>query len=531
MFNNVYDKESLAEFLNISVSALLFLCHGKKNKLYREFTIPKKSGGTRTICAPKGNLVNVQRRLAEELRHYYKKPVVVMGFEPNTSIVKNAEKHVGKKFLINIDLKDFFNQITIKRVIGMLRKVTKLSNEVCVMLAQLLTADGILPTGSPASPLISNMVFFGVDNIVISYLKNSNICYTRYADDLTFSFNDESLLHLFFDDDDCTVLCKKFQLIFDGNDFPLNLKKVRIQKNSEHQRVTGIKVNKKLNLTKKYINFIRMQLHLCEKYGMDSVAKHYFESKGIGYSDSLLIKYKNVLAGKISFLKMVKFSKKEKQYKNFASAYNLIVKKRSLKIHSTDIKEIKNNSILLCEDYEGGAGTAFFYRGKIITCSHVLEVLERRKNGFQKDYEFCLGSSKTIVRAKLVAQSSEHEYDYAIFEPTNAFDYYDLERSNINLNDNEEIKIVGFPDYSNNAHQKVSVTPGDITTSRDNTDGKGTIYVTNIPVKPGNSGGPVLDKDNKVAGYMVYGAKDDKTCYFENGFLDISYIDKAIDEL
>lgn len=78
------------------------------NKRYVNFEIPKKTGGKRTITAPDKYLKKVQRRIDLILRLLFVPKPAAHGFLANRSIVSNAKIHVGKKYVLNIDLKDFF---------------------------------------------------------------------------------------------------------------------------------------------------------------------------------------------------------------------------------------------------------------------------------------------------------------------------------------------------------------------------------------------------------------------------------------
>ncbi len=152
---------------------LLFNYHLNK-PLYIQFTIPKKRNGKREITAPNEDLKQMQKRLNYFLQHIYYtlKPDCVHGFvrtpvreEKISSIVSNAAPHVGKKYLLNIDLKDFFDTITAKRVKEVLfKEVNLFKNETLVNCITLLsTYKGKLPTGAPTSPVLANMVCLELD--------------------------------------------------------------------------------------------------------------------------------------------------------------------------------------------------------------------------------------------------------------------------------------------------------------------------------------------------------------------------------
>ena len=87
-----------------------------RQRFYRDFSIPKKSGGVRSITAPTGYLKGAQKALSILLSTLYKAPEMVNGFTAGRSVETNAEVHVGKNYVFNTDLKDFFPSITARMV-------------------------------------------------------------------------------------------------------------------------------------------------------------------------------------------------------------------------------------------------------------------------------------------------------------------------------------------------------------------------------------------------------------------------------
>jgi retron-type reverse transcriptase len=85
-------------------------------KRYIDFTIKKKSGGDRTIHAPEKGLKALQKTLAYILQTVYEPHKAAMGFVTGKSIVDNANLHIGRKYVYNVDLKDFFPSIDQARV-------------------------------------------------------------------------------------------------------------------------------------------------------------------------------------------------------------------------------------------------------------------------------------------------------------------------------------------------------------------------------------------------------------------------------
>jgi RNA-directed DNA polymerase len=296
-----------------------------EDKRYRDFLIPKKSGHHRTISAPCTPLKILQRKLSQVLYSVYEPKSSVHGFIPARSILTNAEKHCHKRFVLNVDLKDFFHSIHFGRVQGIFMKPPyNLPKDVAVILAKICCYQGRLPQGAPTSPIVSNMVCARMDSELRKLAKEFKCTdYTRYADDITFS----STLSIFPEDlafneiggegTSQIVVGIKLRNIIESNGFQINEDKVRLQHKSQHQEVTGLTVNKSPNVKRKFVRQISSMLHIWDKFGLESASQKYNEQyiqeleklKISGYSppafkDAAL--FKDVLRGKINFLGMVK---------------------------------------------------------------------------------------------------------------------------------------------------------------------------------------------------------------------------------
>jgi hypothetical protein len=134
------------------------------NKSYETFTIPKKNGETRTIDAPKIKLLTIQRAFAEELEKVYPPKRCVHGFVSGKSIVTNAEQHIKKRYVFNIDLKDFFATIQFARVRNILiSEPFNYPYSQATILAQICCHKGALPQGAATSPILSNIICWKMD--------------------------------------------------------------------------------------------------------------------------------------------------------------------------------------------------------------------------------------------------------------------------------------------------------------------------------------------------------------------------------
>lgn len=280
---------------------------------YKKSTIKKKTGGDRIIHAPTSGLKSILRALNFVLQVMYHPHAAATGFVPDKSIVDNARKHIGHNYVYNLDLKDFFHSFDRNRVkLGFMYEPFNLRDErepLAFLLASLCThpleLDGVmstvLPQGSPTSPTITNLLCKQLDRRLTGLANRFGVTYTRYADDLTFSSP-----HNVYRQDDFQQELKR--LIEDDQQLIINPKKTRLQRAAFRQETTGLIVNEKVNVRRRYVKQLRMQLHFWERYGYDRAEeifrRDYLADKGhlVKFVPNMV----NVLEGKLEFLKMVK---------------------------------------------------------------------------------------------------------------------------------------------------------------------------------------------------------------------------------
>ena len=265
-FCDIKTRNELADFLGIPRSTLSYLLFIKKpDSQYQEFEIPKKRGGTRKICAPSEELKRVQRRLAAALSMYReslleqekRQRVLSHGFEKGKSIITNAKIHRNKRFVLNLDLEDFFPSFHFGRVVGYFEKNRdfRLPHEAAVAIAQLTCFQGRLPQGAPTSPVVANLICGILDMRLLKLARCYKLDYTRYADDLTFSTNDRAFL------ENCPRFLSDITAELQRAGFTVNQKKTRLQYRDSRQEVTGLIVNKKVHVSQDYYKRTRAMAH------------------------------------------------------------------------------------------------------------------------------------------------------------------------------------------------------------------------------------------------------------------------------
>jgi RNA-directed DNA polymerase len=208
---------------------------------YREFFIPKRSGGKRRILAPDNELKALQRRILRRLLARLRSHPAAMGFERGRSIVTNALAHQRQAIVMSLDVKDFFTSTTARRVHRYFRRIGW-NRPAAKLLVRLCTHGDGLPQGAPTSPRLSNLMDYRLDARLAGMATRLGAIYTRYADDVTFSFADAASARV-------NLLRKFARRVFRENGYTLHRrKKARVRRRHHRQMVTGLVVNDRVNL-------------------------------------------------------------------------------------------------------------------------------------------------------------------------------------------------------------------------------------------------------------------------------------------
>jgi len=312
-FGNLSSAENIADLLEIRYKDLIYYLYRLPDiKKYYSFEIQKKNGETRIISTPTTSLKILQHKLNCILSIIFTPKFSSHGFVKGKSIKTNASTHVKSKYVLNIDLEDFFPSINFGRVRGMFMAYPyRLSAPAATVLSQICCYNNQLPQGAPTSPIISNMICAKLDSQLLQLAKQNKCLFTRYADDITFStwkkrfpktiaYTDETTNQIHVGND--------LNNIIENNGFFVNNKKVWFRARDRRQTVTGLVVNDVVNVTRKYKNQVRAMLHALKKYGPKKTKKE-FESKYYNNNTpewKCLPKFELVLKGKIEYIGMIR---------------------------------------------------------------------------------------------------------------------------------------------------------------------------------------------------------------------------------
>lgn len=350
-FCDIKSRNELADFLCIPRSKLTHILYVRKtDSYYSSFTIPKHNGKSRTICGPSDELMELQRKLATQLWIYQKSiweskgisPNISHAFEKEKSIITNAKIHRNKRYVLNLDLEDFFDSFHFGRVQGYFEKnrYFLLEHEVAVVIAQIACYQGRLPQGAPSSPIITNLICQSLDIQLLKISKEFKLDYTRYADDLTFSTNDKHFI------EHCHEFLSIVQSVIQRSGFKINEQKTRLQFRDSRQEVTGLIVNKKLNVSRAYVRETRAmahELYTSGKYYIDGKPGTVAQLEGRFSFIDQLDHYNNSLDSNEIKHDTYHLNGRERQYQRFIFYKYLYANERPLIITEgkTDIRYIK----------------------------------------------------------------------------------------------------------------------------------------------------------------------------------------------
>ena len=534
-FLKIIGHSELAGFFGLTYSDLSKVIYKTDDAYkYHQFQIPKKNGGHRDIASPSMKLKNIQVKLKDVLYEIYPTKPSAHGFARDKSIVTNAERHLDKKFIFNIDLSDFFGTIHFGRIRNLFKAHPfNFNHTVSTILAQICCFNNSLPQGAPTSPILSNMIAWKLDSQLQHLAKITNSTYTRYVDDISFSFTcnkrrlpEEIVIIRDEEGSPGNALTR----IIDENGFNINYDKVRLCSTLSRMEVTGLTVNEFLNVRRKYIRQLFSMLHAWRKYGYELAEKEFNDKYDCRYRASDKPKsYLHVLKGKLAFLRSVR-SGRDPLFNKLAIQFNdLVDDEYKFKIlEVTDPEKNAINALWVIEtnnsEHDGmvySQGSAFQLKDVgIVTCAHVVS----DKGVVFENLEVFKHSNPTVKYKLQVDRVCSHR-DVAICsivaEDEKIPPDVSIEKSVESVGMQEDVKLLGFPAYD----------PGHGYSIVDSKIAK--IYVQSAvnkfeissQIRKGNSGGPIINDDSKVVGIALEGARMDGG---NNGCLVISELDQVI---
>ena len=454
------------------------------------------------------------------------------GFVENKSIKTNAQPHVGKEFVFNIDLKDFFQTIHFGRVKRLFMAYPFNAPEnVATVVAQLCCFNGHLAQGAPTSPVISNMIALKLDGQILSIASKNQCHYTRYVDDLTFSFTckkhrlPKDIVKISNEDE--VAPGETLNNIILNNGFAVNPEKTRLKHRSQRQVVAGVIVNEFTNLSRSHIRLTGSLVYALEKFGPVNAEIKYVE--GLIEADQLTpyqlerVKksdgefFKTVVKGRLDFLKMIR-GKSDSIYRKLAYRYGKAIGKEDRNLMKS-AQDILGESVFVVEEIMSESqGTAFLLDGVgVVTNFHVIDGVSKELAPDCVSFITNEASSRTLC-AQLIFSCKER--DLAVFYPDQNFDA--IRPLKMRKKDGltrvlDPILSMGYPNHS--AGTPPYFNTGKVVQQR-NVLGRN-YWLVDIPLLKGNSGGPIFNKSMEVIGIATIGTTKNDLASVLHGFLPV----------
>jgi hypothetical protein len=357
--------------------------------------------------------------------------------------------------------------------------------------------------------------------------KKHRCTFTRFADDISLSTGSagfsETIVRSHSQYGSNVEIGDELLQILTKHQFAINNDKSRVQTAATRQEVTGVIVNKHVNVPRWYVRELRAILRnwrtqereITEAQFRDFDAKQSHRHFGPPSLEAHV-------AGKLAYLSMIRGGG-DKVYTKYAIAASKLTDGRLapvLKFPATDLLDFLRASLWIVVGRDstgdvGPQGTAFQLHGiGFVTARHVLD-----PNPIVKSW--------TIIRAAppydefpIVSYKSDPACDLAILR-TAAKSHAMLKRNMEVAFKGEDVAVIGFPSWHNLADQPLRATTQVVQTKTVSGIRHASV---NYPLLSGSSGGPVLDSNGYVVGVIVR-SKDDAT--LPNAFIEISHIELA----
>lgn len=319
----IFDQQHLSYLLCMEHRNLRQLVKSASS-YYKYFAIKKRRGGLRRIMSPYSELRDVQTWIKENILDKIELPNCVKAFVKGRNIMENAKMHEGRKYILKVDITNFFESIGVRQVYVAFRKMGY-DRSVAAWLANLCTAkiedykyeqledqeeiqklfndlyhksEPFLVQGAPTSPGLANIICNRMDKRMMGLANKHGFTYSRYADDMTFSADNKDRL----------PKVSMIRKIVETEGFHLNEEKIELLHEGNRQIVTGLLVDNHVRVPGRYKKDIKRHIHFCLKYGGREHFHRIAPGKAFG---------KEWLAGRIRYIHSVEPETAKKLWAEF----------------------------------------------------------------------------------------------------------------------------------------------------------------------------------------------------------------------
>lgn len=284
--------QDLAEYLEVPIGKLYFLARSNHH-FYSRGEKPKSDGRVRVFYKPKGELKRIQTLIDRKILRYALSHPIIHSYRKRRDQLSNAKHHVAKSYVLKVDRKDFFPTITPQTVYKSFRKLGFCSS-LANLFTLLCTYEGQLPQGPPTSPAIANLIQIPLATRLNALGKAHKVRPTIFGDDVYVSGSRR-----------VKKLKNLVNRIVEDGGYNVNQEKSKVFSSKEQQLVTGVVVNKKINVQKSYRRNLRAIIHNCR-----------FKGAGDQFNISSQ-KAKRQIMGKINHVKKLNRCQGEKLEREF----------------------------------------------------------------------------------------------------------------------------------------------------------------------------------------------------------------------
>ena len=276
---------------------------------YKRYTVKKNDGREREIFQPSRKLKPIQVWLLRNVLEQLPIHDAAMAYRFGRSIYDNASRHAQSRYLLRIDLQNFFPSIKASDFENYTKNNTQAFDHWTDYDKKIVTAlifrNGQLTIGAPSSPSLSNVLCYELDVQLSKLAVNRRLVYTRYADDLFFSSIKPNVL---------TSIPNEVKAIVEGLNVPatlkVNQKKTRHSSKRGRRQVTGIVLGSdgRPHISRSYKRKIRSMVHRFDSLTEDEQGAlpgmiFFVAGEEPGFLNSLIAKYGFELINRVTTLK------------------------------------------------------------------------------------------------------------------------------------------------------------------------------------------------------------------------------------
>lgn len=255
----------LAKTLGVHPKVLTDLAN-KASSSYTHFVVPTK-GKDRDVYEPKYELKKLQKRINSRLFEKVQYPEYLQGGIKDESnprdYIENSMIHAGSRFLISLDIRNFYDSISIESVVSVFKHFFKFPDDVSEVLSKIVTRDGRVPQGGCTSSYVANLIFHNSEYNYVKKLRDDGFFYSRLLDDVTISSS------RLISQDEATDRIKYVAGLFREHGLRLRQSKTKLERSddlSAAYTVTGVWVGHGIpKLRRSERDMIRHSVYICEQ--------------------------------------------------------------------------------------------------------------------------------------------------------------------------------------------------------------------------------------------------------------------------